>query len=115
MFLRRRPRERQLHLSLPRGRQLEVTMPKPPWKRQAPRSRWVRPQIVGAITAIGAAIAYLASLAWKRGSTEETPKVQAPTGANGQVSTISPATRQPTSDREPDEINRLSNLDPTRR
>lgn len=115
MVLRRRPRERQLHLSLPRGRQLDVTMPKPPWKRQAPRSRWARPRIAAAIAAIGAAIAYLASLAWKRGSTEETPEVQAPAGADGQVSTITKATRQPTSDREPDEIKRLPNLDPTRR
>lgn len=116
MFLRRRHRERQVHLSLPRGHQVEVTLPRPPWKRQPARSRWARPQIAAAIAAIGAAIAYLAGLARKRGSaSDDTPIVQAPAGANGQVSAITPATRPPTSDREPDEIDRLSHLDPTRR
>jgi hypothetical protein len=121
MLLRRRPRARQVHVSLPRGRQLEITVPKGFWTRTPPRSRWTRPQTIAtAIAGLGAAMAYVTSLVWRRRSAAEaqptpvtTPATDAGTGRP--IPAVSPAAQPPTSDREPDEIDRLARLDPSGR
>jgi len=119
MFLRRRSRARQVHVSLPRGRQLQITVPKGFWTRTPQHSRWTRPQTIGAaIAGLGAALAYVTSLVWRRrgaDGTEHAEPAPATAKANGRpIPAVTPAAQPPTSDREPDEIDRLAHLDPSR-
>jgi hypothetical protein len=117
MFLRRRSRARQVHVSLPRGHQVDVTIPSPPWKRQA-RSRWTQPRAIGAaIAAAVAGLLYMVSTIAKRRSTVDHAPARptATDAANGSGPAVTPAIQEPTSDREPDEIDRLARLDPTTR
>jgi hypothetical protein len=115
MFPRRRSSARQVHVGLPRGHQLEVTLPRPPWDRQPARSPWARPQAIAAMVAGAlAGVFYLAGRMVRRRSTSEPELAARPDDTAGQ-STISPATQPATSDREPDEIDGLAKLDSSNR
>jgi hypothetical protein len=120
MFLRRRTRTsaRQVRVSLPRGRQLEVNLPRTPtlpWARRPAPNRWTRPPIIaGAVAALAAAAVFLTGLLRRRGPTADERTPVPPASAHGAAGNgaVTSAIQQPTSDREPDEIDRLANLDP---
>lgn len=114
MLLRRRSRARQVHVSLPRGRQIEVTVPKGFWTRTPPRSRRTRPQIIAAaIAGLGAALAYVTGLVRRRRNAAEPTPAATVTDNGRPIPAVTPAAPPPTSDREPDEIDRLARLDPS--
>lgn len=124
MFPRRRSRARQVHMHLPRGRQLEITIPSSLANRLPARKAKQRPQpaAVAFIAAIGAGLLYLVGLAARRRTmtrTEETPATTPPAHGIAEPSSerpgVTPAAQPPTSDREPDEIEQLTNLNSARR
>jgi hypothetical protein len=114
MFPRRRSRARQVRVDLPRGRQLEVTLPKPLFNRlpAARRARQRQQAIAAMIAALGAGMAYLTSLVIRRRTATRTTGAPATPPAHGMPDRggVTPATQAPTSDREPDEIEHLVNL-----
>jgi hypothetical protein len=122
MFPRRRSRARQVRLSLPRGRKLDIVLPKPLANRLPSGGTRPRPQAAAALIAgIGAGLASLAGLVLRRRNAtraEGTPAAPAAHGVAGSGSergSVTPAVQPPTSDREPDEIERLAKLNSTQR
>jgi hypothetical protein len=126
MLLRRRSSARRLRVNLPRGRRIEVSVPKAPWARPPARARWTQAKIIApAIAGIGTGLAALTGLIWKRRQATEGEQAQTLPAASGTTATTgstggptaktAPAAQPPTSDREPDEIGTLADAQPNRR